>query len=461
MRRRGWRRARDAGEAGAGTQADAAGNGEDGLAGDDEARDEEVDDGDDNGPPTPRTLRRAWMGEVAIVRRLKGQGLAGDHPAMRAACAARDAAETSWREAKEPVPTAVRLARAQAKLDRAIEVQKEAHRALCDYEKEHAERIAALRSKLEEERDKVRIRRQQLAVIQAEVGAEGLGARARTRQGEAARQVHTALSGTVAPTIAALVEQLDSSTPAWGVLNGLLGTLADSQSALEKAFVPDPTTQNFDIAGGDAGEGDDGEGGDDHWEESEWSESHELLDDGGAAAQQVGAMAHAPVGDGAHSARAAAAPSHWQAQDCGGDGADQPMDTEDWWWGTPHAGWQGGSRWQACGHGKWSRSSWADAHEQEREEEGAEGDPPPAARRRLEPAPATGGSGAGAASVGGATDEGQRGRLHEGRIQRVVLAAIDAGIQPITPAGEELQQLDERQLEEWIAVHFPAGASIQ
>ncbi len=253
VRRRGWRRARDSGGRGDELDADAdgdCGDGQEGGADAGDAQGGEAGVGGDNGPPTPRTLRRVWQDEVAIVRRLKGQGLAGEHPAMQAACAARDAAERSWREAKDPAPPAVRLARAQARLDRAIEIQSEAHRALCDYEKEHAEKLAALRSRLEEDRARVRTRRQQLEAIQEEVGAEGMGARVRARQGAAAKQVHTALCNTVAPTIAALVEQLDSSTPAWGVLNGLLGTLADSKSVLEKAFVPGPAAQSYDIAGG-------------------------------------------------------------------------------------------------------------------------------------------------------------------------------------------------------------------
>ncbi len=450
VRRRGWRRAQGAGESNTGTQADTAGRARQDRGGDDDAHVEGAADACDDGPPTPRTLRREWLDEVAIVRRLKGQGLAGDHPAMQAACAARDAAEATWREAKEPVPTAVRLARAQARLDRAIEVQGEAYRALCEYEREHAEKVAVLRSRVEEERERVRARRQQLAAVQAEVGAEGMGARVQTRQGAAVQQVHTAISGTVAPTIAALVEQLDSSTPAWGVLNGLLGTLADSQSALEKALAQGPVAQSFDIAGGDDGVGAGGvdEDDDDHGEESEWSESHELGEED-AAAQHKGAGTHASGGDGARSARTVAAEE------------GQPMDTEDWWWGTSHADWQGGSRWQACGHGKWSKSSWADAYEQGGDEESGEGDPPPAARRRLEPVPAAGAGGGGAAAAGDATDEGQRRRQHEGRIQRVVAAAIDAGVQPLTSAGEELLQLDARQLEEWIATHFPAGASVQ
>ncbi len=95
------------------------------------ARDEAGGNDEEDGPqaPTPSALHRAWQDEVAVVRQLKSQGLAPEHPAMRAAAEARDVAEKAWRDAKDPVPASVRLARAQAKLDRAIELQGESHRA--------------------------------------------------------------------------------------------------------------------------------------------------------------------------------------------------------------------------------------------------------------------------------------------------------------------------------------------
>ncbi len=207
-------------------------------------------DGEDSGTqgPTPGELHRAWQDEVAVVRQLKSQGLAPEHPAMRAAGEARDAAEKAWREAKDPVPASVRLARAQAKLDRALELQGESHRALCEYEAQHKERLAALRTRLEEDRDRVRARRVQLEAVQAEVGAGANGGHCIAEQGAAAREVHTAICQTVAPTIAALVEQLDTSTPAWSVLNGLLGTLSTSTAVLEKAFTPKQPAQVFNMA---------------------------------------------------------------------------------------------------------------------------------------------------------------------------------------------------------------------
>ncbi len=457
VRRRGWRKARGSAGRDDARGADTDGDSDGGQGGAAGTQEEDPDPGDDAGPPSPRTLHRAWQNEVTVVRRLKGQGLAGDHPAMQAACAARDEAERMWREAKDPVPPAIRLARAQAKLDRALEAQGESHRALCQYEAEHATRLAALRAKLEEDRAKVQFRRQQLEEVQDEVGAEGKGARARARQGAAARQVHTTLSTTVAPALAALVEQLDSSTPAWGVLNGLLGTLAESQSALESAFSPGPAAQTFDLTGGEEEGGVEDRGDDaDGWGGSEWSESHELLGSTEAAGPGK-APAPAPRQQAAHLAEVAATPSQWQRQGYGDGGASQPMDMDDWW-GAPYADWQGATRWQACGHGKWSRTSWADAHEQEQAGTHMDGDQPPAARRRLEPAPAPGGGNEGAAPAGGTADDAQGRRAHESRVQRVVLAAIEAGIQPITQAGEELQLLDARQLDDWIAEHFPAGA---
>ncbi len=267
---------------------------------------------------------------------------------------------------------------------------------------------------------------------QAEVGAGASGNRARTAQDDAAKQVHDALCGTVAPTIAALVEQLDSSLPAWSVLNGLLGTLATSKDTLEKAFVRPPGTQEFDIAdGGDAAGG----GGDDWWEgDSDWSESHELPNT-------------APTGEG---------PPGGQGADQGTTAAaeqDQCMGTDNWW-DKPTGGWDEGTRWQECGHGKWTRSSWADSWEQEQEAEGSA-----VARRRLEPAPPPPPSTtADDADPLDATAAEQRRRQHGERAQRIILAAINAGVQPVSSTGEELHLLDPNALDAWAAENLPAGA---
>ncbi len=150
VRARGWRKARGGQGTGVQGAADKA---------DEEARAAQGDEVEQS-HPAPSDLRRAWQDEISIARQLKHQGLATDHPAMRAACEARDAAESAWRSAKDPAPAAVRLARAQARLDRAIELQTETRNALADYEREHAAKLAVLHSRMDEDRTRVRLRRQ-------------------------------------------------------------------------------------------------------------------------------------------------------------------------------------------------------------------------------------------------------------------------------------------------------------
>ncbi len=455
VRRRGWRKARDSravdGKDDDASDAEDLGRERSERAGTQHA---DGDGGDAEGggeaPPTPNTLHRAWQDEVAMVRRLRKQGVAQGHPAMQAACAARDSAERTWRDAKDPAPTAVRLARAQAKLDRAMDIQAETRQALLDYEEQHRQKLAALHSRLDEDRARVRLRRQQLESVQAEVGAEGRGARAREKQSEAVRRVHSSLCGTVAPTIAALVEQLDSSTPAWSVLNGLLGTLSESKSALEGAFHPSPGTQRFDIAEGDgAVDVDEGSGGE--WEEeSQWSESHDLH------ARDAGVRNGGGQGLPTAAATPAAATPIAHAGSEGADGEDQCMGTENWWDSASAQSWGPAARWQECSHGKWARTSWAESWEQEQEDRDLAAEQPAAARRRLEDAPAAMAIGGGAKAADEQAAIAERKRQHEKRVQGIVLAAIDAGVQPLTTEGEELHLLDPHRLDEWVAANLPA-----
>ncbi len=396
-------------------------------------------------PPTADDLHAAWLEEVAVVRKLRQQGLAVDHPAMAAASKARDHAEALWRGAKDPAPISVRLSRAQTRLDRAVEIQAASRRAILDLERTHKARLAELQGKLDEDTERVRLRRRQLGEIQDEVasGRHG-GDRATTMHGKAVQQVHTTLRGTVAPTISALVDQLDTSTPAWSILNGLLGTLSSSQALLEEAIAGKPVAQSYDI-GDDAQGGGDADGaGDDHdgRSSSEWSESHELRDVRGGGSSTRGW--HGDGDDG------------WG----GRDDADQPMGSGEWW-DMPRSDWEAGVRWQSCGHGKWTRSrtTWADSWEDERAQEQEDAEQPAAARRRLEPARPPQGAAADGAGGGAelgpahaAAKQGQQGEY----VQSVIAAAIAAGVQPLTATGEDLQMLDANQLAAWAAENLPA-----
>ncbi len=393
---------------------------------------------DEPAQPTAADLQRAWQDEQALVKRLRSQGLHDDHPVMRAACGSRDAAEQAWRSTKEPAPASVRLGRAQSKLDRAVALQADARPAMQATEREYRERMAAHQETLQECADRVRLRRQQLREVQDEVGAGGRGATGAQRAQQAAiRKVHEAISGEVGPTIAALVEQIDSDTPAWATLNALLGTLAASKETLEQASVQSPA--EFHI-----GEAEGQQGGEDA--ASEWSESHELQGQHwgggpGGGGDDYGGSEH-PWG---HDRR------EWEGAQGTSDDLAQPMDTDDWW-GAPARRWGGAaSRWEESGHGKWTRASWADQLEEEGEDaDGDEGDRRPTARRRVGPA-------ANEQPTGEACDPEEQRRRLEARIEQITNMAIDAGVSPLTAQGEELRVLDQQRLEAWVAEFLPAA----
>ncbi len=415
--------------------------------------DKQEDDADEGAPPTADELHRAWQEELVFVRKLRQQGVQDGHPAMRAACATRDEAEKAWRSAKQPAPASIRLGRAQAKLDKAIALQADARQALLDEEHQHRERMAGLQTAMAECTAKVGWRRQQLRAVQDEVGAGGSGAACQTRQQEAIQSVHSTICSVVGPTIEALVEQMDTASPAWAALNGLLGKLSASKDILEGAASARGAARTFDI-GDDGGEGD---LGGEHWADdgSEWSESHEVQDWAGEGEGQ----GH---GDGA-------------AQDSHGD---QSMGTDNWW-DSPGRSWETGTRWLPQGHGKWARGrdNWAD--QLEAEEHDAEGavTQPAASRRRLGDDSGASGDGDGRrpqqqqrqqqpqpTAAGGPTcgqaaeaDAAKQKQLHSERVSHIIHMAINAGINPVSASGEDLQLLDPHQLDAWVAENFTAA----
>ncbi len=424
------------------------------------------DEGDHGAQPTAEELHQAWLDEVAFVKKLRQQGVQGTHPAMLAACEARDAAERAWRGSKEPAPAAVRLGRAQHKLDRAVALQAEARQAIMEAEKAHRETLAVLQATMDECTERVRLRRSQLREVQDEVGAgsAGAGDGQGARQQAAIRRVHDAICADIGPTLAALVEQIDTGAPAWTALNGVLGKLSASKEALESACAPRVPPQ-FDI-------GDDDQGKWESW--SEWSESHDMQGRAwgggrgrnGSGGNDGGPWTYGKGDEGTHADGDA---------DDGMDGIQDHSTEADTYWGAPAHRWAEAPRWQPCGHGKWSRSAWADQleHEHGDRDDGDGGDDQPAAaRRRLD----DGGSGSGhqgttapqaqlhvshqagaAAARGGDCDQEEQKRLHNTRVDKIISMAVDAGVTPLTKDGEELQLLDPRQLDEWVAAHLPSA----
>jgi hypothetical protein len=440
--RKGAARSQQGGEAHHAQRSETTTTNNDGLGASGNAGGDDDDrDGDGaEGQPTTADLHQAWLDEVAVVRRLRQQGLPSGHPAMVAACAARDAAEGAWRGSKDPAPASVRLGRAQAKLDRAVAVQGEARQAMLEAERLHRVHMEGLQATLDEATERVRTRRSQLREVQDEVAADGTSGRANIAQQQAMRQVHSTICDEVGPTIAALVEQLDSSTPAWAALNGLLGRLSTSKEVLESACGGTQGAQAYNIGDGA-----------DQWEGwSEWSESHERGD--------------GPLGDG--NARPEGRQEDRVQDGCGATQGYQADATD--WWGGPARRWGSGARWQECGHGDWRRASWADQMEVEHDEAGEADLQPAPARRRLEPISTDMGTHSAQPAQRqeqqepqqqppAGDDASERKRRHEARVSQIVAMAIDSGVNPLTADGEELQLLDPPRLDAWVSEHLPAA----
>ncbi len=403
--------------------------GEDGRDGADAAGGDDEDDPEDEGcrQPEPSALRRAWQDEIGLVKRMAQQGLAATHPAMVAACKARDEAERAWREAKEPTPASIRLSRAQAKLDKAIAAQADIRTEMLEFDQEVAFRREALSRRMDEATERVRTRRRQLEEVQDDIGnADG---RTRESSDAAIKKVYGSLANEIAPTIAALVDQLDTGAPAWGALNGVLSALATSKSLLEQAVAPVSSTQSFNIVAGDNRD-EDGDAAGSQAEGSEWSESHELV----AAAG----------GDGIGlAAREQQDPAH-----------DHDMGSGSWWDGPA---WHGGTKWHSYGHGKWERQSWADSWEEECPAEDAGSETRAAKSRKTgEQAEATGAQGAVQATpTDPAATAAEAKRLYDERLSYIITAAVNTGVQPVTDTGEDIRLLDPHQLDAWVEQHMP------
>ncbi len=428
-----------------------------------EAQEDEVDEEEDEeaeAEPEPAALRQRWQQEIVIVKQLARQGIKPDHPAMVAACEARDEAEQRWRGAKPPAPLATRLGWAQQKLDRAIGIQAETHQKLVALEEEFKAKRAVLQAQMGEDAERVRKRRSQLQAVQEEAGGPATQ-RQRGGGGEAVRKACNAIRHEVAPALAVLAEQLGSGSEAWATVNGLLSTLASSQQAMEEAMADAAPT--FNIADED---------------ESVWSESHDLreppLDQGARAAD-------ADNGDWHAQQQRQCAPPAWQQNQQqhlqerqwtdqrglhnDGDGGDAQQ-----WHQWHQTGWTGAPKWRESGHGNWTRTSWADAWESEQcADADMDEQPEPRCKHRRqgdatfdkEEAAAGASSGPGAAGQPGQApsqqQEGEGDRHHAELLANVVAAALQAGIQPLTMAGEDLQVLSAHQLAAWAAENIPTS----
>ncbi len=274
---------------------------------DDDALEEEggVDDGDDDGADEPPAdLKRRLDEEVAMVKWLEREGVAPEHPSMRAALAARDAAESAWRASRSPQPVGKRMGWAQARLDRAIRQQGRVVQEMAIFDSEVkiqrdkiGERLLAARARVSKHREALEALQEEAANLVQSSGERGRGRQICSR-------VVDGITTTVAPHIMALAATIPEGTAAAAKLQELMGQIEAIQVQLRSVAEdgggphagehPEPRAphQRFDIADGATSEA--------------WSESHELdghCADGSAA--------------GAGSERGQPAETHWHTRGFG------------------------------------------------------------------------------------------------------------------------------------------------
>ncbi len=196
-----------------------------------DAWDEDANDDDDAGEPTPADLRARWQSECRVVRALEAQGVPSDSTALAAARAARDEAEAAWRSRKAPQPLSTRMGWAQRKLDRAEQSLARARDDLAYYEEEVEARRAELQEKIDQADQRYRLRWQQMQELHDEAG------------GTSAARASEGLCTMVARELQAFAEMLEEGSEVRGRANLLLSKLADVASGA--------SPQTFDMARGD------------------------------------------------------------------------------------------------------------------------------------------------------------------------------------------------------------------
>ncbi len=418
--------------------------------------DEDADDGDEaiEEHEDEGVLKQRWDEEAATVALLERR-LAPGHPTLAAAVAAREAAEQAWRGVRKPLPVGKRLGRAQAKLDRAYRLQDKTRAELAAFDEEVATRRGKIVEKLEEDRARVGRHRKAVEDLQEEAGAEIISIR-KLEKGvgrEACVQVCGGLRD-AAPRFATVLAAIPEGDPAKDLAKSLVEHLHSLQARLQSATdEAGRAHEAFNIGDGDA-----------HDEWDAWSESHDLAGDqpqrrwrpaghgryqpaeaaagGGTSAERANGAAAAA----APTAAAAAADITSKAAVGGAieelrrrandgtarDSAPLPLRTD--------ADVDGGE--PRCKHRRGqdpSESGQAEAAVQD-------------TRRALELH-----RDQAVMVAAGATSEDfirLAAEQHARRLEAVVNAALNRGVQPIADDGQDLQMLAPEDLKKWVATHL-------
>ncbi len=247
------------------------------------------EDADEEGyeEATPEQLRQTWLAECRAVKSLEAQGRHAGSAALAAARDARDEAEASWRRAVGPAPVAVRMGRAQQRLDRAAKTLERCRLDLEEFEDEMDKQRSALRQRIDDAEERYRARAVQLDELHAEAGELATG----STTAYPTRRAESEVCNMVAADLQALVETLPEDSDARGSVNLILAKMACAASSAGP--------QRYDI--GDAGAGEeDGARAGGRWAGGESAEgAHWSEDSNGRWSRRAAAAAREKGSDGA------------------------------------------------------------------------------------------------------------------------------------------------------------------
>ncbi len=440
-------------------------------ADDDDVHLDQAADGDDD----PATLRRKLDEEEATVKILTREGMSADHPTMRAAVAARDAALQAWRGARRPHPVARRMGWAQRRLDKAMYQRDRLRDELHDFDQETKERRNKIIARVDLAMERVRKHREELESLQEEASAELHSTR--RPDGGLFAKLAGGMRNTVAPNVATLAALLPEGSEASNQVAQLMAHLEGMQHELERHATEEGKEgdcEEYDIADG---------GDDDGWRDDDyaWSESHEIdappgddrmQDVGGGdaddawrwqpkghgrwnkAGPQAGREVGAGNGGDPHTATAAAATGTATAATAAAPSCDPSVNGS----GTKQGGVGSGKGAHVTTPPRAAAAPPA-ATEDERPHKHRKGQAAEDSLDAKNAAMATGlmqeQRAAAAAGAWGSEEAVQAaGQLHARHVSKVVAAAIAQNIQPLTDDGDDLIMLGPQELAEWAAKHL-------
>ncbi len=212
---------------------------------DEEEGDQEVD---------PKALKAAFDAHAKMVRDLERRGPAyRDSPALATLRAARDAAESAWREAKAPAPLPIRMGRAESKMDRAAAALTRARYALDEFDEWTENRREELVRAVDEADGWYRWRQQQLDQLHGEAGDKVAAKRQGADTAGPTTEVRSRIETSFIPAIHEVIEHMEGNPE---VIERLSLIAEGLEEAGKHLGTPQNSsaTENYDIGGDDSGD---------------------------------------------------------------------------------------------------------------------------------------------------------------------------------------------------------------